>query len=150
MADKLYHRNDQLKNCKVKKYKIDNNLKVLYEVSTIYQNLKFKILKTLPLEQLDNNATDFFFMLMKNYQCENFIMYYDNDYDIKTIINLITNQPLVLTSEQLAFLKRFFINIKNAIIFLFDNNIKPIINETSNNNVNNISNSLQTKQRILN
>jgi len=49
-------------------------------------------------------------MLMENFKCDNFSMYYDNDYDIVKIINLIYNQDLDLTSEQLTFLKTFFTN----------------------------------------
>lgn len=155
MADKLYYPNDnnQWKNCKLEKYKIDNNLKILYKVSIIYNDAEFKILKTLPLEELDNDATDFFFMLMNNYQCDNFVMYYESNYDIKKIINSISNQELVFTAKQLLFLKQFFINIKNANITLFDRNIKPIINNTVDSNIGSddtISNRFQTKPRILN
>lgn len=155
MADKSYYHNDksQWKNCKLEKYKIDDNLRILYKVSTIYHNAELKILKTLPLEELDNDATDSFFVLMNNYQCDNFVMYYENNYDIKKIINSISNQELVFTAKQLLFLKQFFISIKNANITLFDRNIKPIINNTVDSNIgsdNSISNRFQTKPRILN
>lgn len=153
MADKSYYPIDynQLKDCKLEKYKIDSDLKVLYKVTTTYNDNDPKILKTLPLEQLDNSTTDFFFMLMKNYQCDNFVMYYENNYDIKKIINLICNQELNLTSEQLVFFKQFFSSIKDAIITLFDLRIKPIINNIADGSTNNaISNALQSKPRILN
>lgn len=155
MADKLYYPNNnniQLKNCKSEKYKIDNHLRILYKVSTIYNDVESKIFKTLPLEKLDSADTDFFFMLMKNHQCDDFTMYYEDDYDIKKVINSFTNQELVFTSQQLVLFKQFFVRIKNVIITLFDKNIKPIINNTvdSNSSNNSISNSFQTKPRILN
>jgi len=92
-------------------------------------------------------------MLMENFKCDNFSMYYDNDYDIVKIINLIYNQDLDLTSEQLTFLKTFFTNIKNALIVLFDMKIKPIINNTvdsSISNSNSMNNAFQSKPRIIN
>lgn len=154
MANKSYYPNDnkQLKNYKLEKYKIDNNYQILYKVATTYNDSEIKILKTLPLEEVVKDATDFFFTLMNNYQCDNFIMYYENNYDIKKVINSISNQELIFTSEQLLFFKNFFIAIKNANITLFDRNIKPVINTINSNidSANSMSNRFQTKPRILN
>ncbi|WP_425381679.1 hypothetical protein [Spiroplasma endosymbiont of Polydrusus pterygomalis] len=154
MANKSYYPNDnkQLKNCKLEKYKIDNNYQILYKVATTYNDGEIKILKTLPLEEVAKDATDFFFTLMNNYQCDNFVMYYENNYDIQKVINSISNQELIFSSEQLLFFKNFFIAIKNANITLFDRNIKPIINTVNSNidSANSMSNRFQTKPRILN
>lgn len=91
-------------------------------------------------------------MLIKQNQCDNFAVYYENNYDIKKINDLITNQELNFTFEQLHFLKKFFISIKNVATILFDMRIKPIINNTvdSNSSNNDISNTFQSKPRILN
>ncbi|MBP1526026.1 MAG: hypothetical protein H9Q65_05670 [Spiroplasma ixodetis] len=155
MANKSYYVNDnnQLKNYKLEKYKIDNDLKILYKVTTTYNDTEPKILKALPIEELDNNIIDSFFMLIKQNQCDNFAIYYENNYDIKKINDLITNQELNFTFEQLDFLKQFFISIKNVAITIFDMRIKPIINNTvdsNSSNNNGISNTFQSKPRILN
>ena len=154
MANKSYYVNDnnQLKNYKLEKYKIDNDLKILYKVTTTYNDTEPKILKALPIEELDNNTIDSFFMLIKQNQCDNFAVYYENNYDIKKVNDLISNQELNFTFEQLDFLKQFFISIKNVAITLFDIRIKPIINNTvdSNSSNNGISNTFQSKPRILN
>lgn len=154
MKNKHSYINDkqQLKNYKVEEYKIDNDLKALYKVITTDNHSVPKILKTLPLEIINDHDPNFFFMLMKSYQCDNFAIYYENNYDIKKIINLIYNQELNLTTEQLVFLKQFFNDIKTAFITLFDIRIKPIINSSTDNNISNdnITNVLQSKSRILN
>ena len=149
MTNKLYYLNDnnQLKIYKLERYKIDNDLKILYKVITTYNDSEPKILKALPIEELDNNTIDYFFMLIKQNQCDNFAVYYENNYDIKKINDLISNRKLNFTFEQLAFLKQFFISIKNVAITLFDMRIKPIIN---NNTVDIINNAFQLKPRILN
>lgn len=148
------HQSKSLKNCKHEKYKIDNEFGILYRVITTYNNNQPQIFKTLPLEELDSNSTDFFFTLMKNLKCEHFSIYYENNYEIKNIINLMHQQDLQLTHDQLLFLKQFFNNISNALITLFDMHIKPIINNTVESSVktnNNIDYTLpSTKPRILN
>jgi len=149
--------NDQsksLKDCKHEKYKIDNEFGILYRVITTYNANQPQIFKTLPLEELDSNSTDFFFTLMKNLKCETFTMYYENNYEIKKIINLIYQQDLQLSHDQLLFLKQFFNNIRNALITLFDMHIKPIINSTTVESRvkgnNHIDYTLPSKPRILN
>ncbi|WP_342276961.1 hypothetical protein [Spiroplasma endosymbiont of Nebria brevicollis] len=78
---------------------------------------------------------------MKSFQCEDFTMYYESDYDIIKIISLLSNQDLALTSEELA------------LIALFDKRLKPIINNHIDSTIssnNSISKTLNSKPRILN
>lgn len=143
---------NNLKDCKVEIYKIDNDEKVLYKV-TNSGDLQLKMFKSMPLEQLETTDIDFFFMLMKNFQCEDFTMYYESDYDIIKIISLLYNEELNLTPEQLVFLKKLFNNIKVILIALFDKNRKPLINNLTDSTISNnnsISKALDNKPRILN
>lgn len=149
-----YQKPNKLKDCKVENYKIDNDLKALYKITNSGDALQPRIFKTIALDQLETNATDFFFILMKSFQCEDFTMYFENDYNIIKIVSLLSNQSLELTLEQLAFLKRFFSNISAILITLFDKRLKPIINNLTDSTINSsssISKTLDsTKPRILN
>lgn len=149
-----YQKPNKLKDCKVEKYKIDNDSELLYKITNSINELEPRILKTMPLDFLQPSTVDFFFKIMESFQCEEFTIYYENDYDIIKIINLLSNTELDLTSEQLIFLKNFFKNIAGASISLFDKRLKPIINNLTDSTIdssNSISKTMNSiKQRVLN
>lgn len=135
----------QLKNYKLDKYKIDKKLKLLYKSTPNYD-------ATLPINQLNLDVVNNFFVLMQDYQCDNFAIYYENNYEIKKIINLISQQELNLTFQHLIFLKQFFSEVNKAIITWFDLHVKPAINNTTDSSVNNSNtNTLYAKSgKVLN